>query len=407
MKARAAPLYFGLFLHDLAKGRKGDHSELGAEIALKLGPRLGLSESEVETASWLVKYHLLMTRTAYKRDIDDPQTIADFISVVQSPERLKLLLVLTVADVRAVGPAVWNAWKAGLLRSLYYSALDMMAAGIQAEHRDRQAAQAQDALRKALAGIWSPAEIEAHLVRGYPGYWVSFDTATHLRHALLMREAEMTKQALLVDSRVHPAQAVTEITVYTPDHPGLFSQIAGAMALSSASIVDAKIVTMANGMALDTFLVQDAEGGAFASSTRLAKLSINIEQALPTGCASIARWSRAGAPPANRASLFRVPSRVIVDNNASATYTVIEVNGRDRLGLLYDITAAMTRLNLQIASAHVSTYGERVVDVFYVKDVFGLKVEHERKVQEIRRALLEAVQDPVEATPAKALVAAQ
>ncbi len=400
-------VYFGLFLHDLAKGRKGDHSELGAEIALKLGPRLGLSESEVETASWLVKYHLLMTRTAYKRDIDDPQTIADFISVVQSPERLKLLLVLTVADVRAVGPAVWNAWKAGLLRSLYYSALDMMAAGIQAEHRDRQAAQAQDALRKALAGIWSPAEIEAHLVRGYPGYWVSFDTATHLRHALLMREAEMTKQALLVNSRVHPAQAVTEITVYTPDHPGLFSQIAGAMALSSASIVDAKIVTMANGMALDTFLVQDAEGGAFASSTRLAKLSINIEQALADRLRLDREVVARRRAAANRASLFRVPSRVIVDNNASATYTVIEVNGRDRLGLLYDITAAITRLNLQIASAHVSTYGERVVDVFYVKDVFGLKVEHERKVQEIRRALLEAVQDPVEATPAKALVAAQ
>jgi [protein-PII] uridylyltransferase len=400
-------VFFGLFLHDLAKGRNGDHSELGAEIALKLGPRLGLSDDETETASWLVKHHLLMTRTAYKRDIDDPQTIADFISVVQSPERLKLLLVLTVADVRAVGPAVWNAWKAGLLRSLYYSALDMMAGGIQAEKRDRQVAQAQETLRQALKGIWMPTEIEAHLVRGYPGYWVSFDTATHLRHALMMREAEMGKQALTIDRRVHTAQAVTEITVYTPDHPGLFAQIAGAMALSGASIVDAKIITMANGMALDTFLVQDAEGGAFASPTRLAKLSINIEQALADRIRLDREVAARRGHGVNRAGLFRVPPRVIVDNNASATHTVIEINGRDRLGLLYDITAAITRLNLQIASAHVSTYGERVVDVFYVKDVFGLKVEHERKIREIREALLDAVRDPVEVQAAKALVAAQ
>ena len=399
-------LYFGLFLHDLAKGRNGDHSELGAEIALKLGPRLGLSDDETETASWLVKQHLLMTRTAYKRDIDDPQTIADFISVVQSPERLKLLLVLTVADVRAVGPAVWNAWKAGLLRSLYYNALDMMSGGVQAELRDRQVNQAQEALRQALKGICARDAIDAHIARGYPGYWVSFDTATHLRHALMMREADAAKRALTIDSRVHEAQAVTEITVYTPDHAGLFAQIAGAMALAGASIVDAKIITMTNGMALDTFLVQDTEGGAFASPTRLAKLAINIEQALADRLRLDREVATRRGHAVNRADLFRVPPRVIVDNKASATYTVIEVNGRDRLGLLFDVTSAITRLGLQIASAHISTYGERVVDVFYVKDVFGLKVEHEGKIAEIRRALLDAVRDPVEAEAAKALVAA-
>jgi [protein-PII] uridylyltransferase len=399
-------VYFGLFLHDLAKGRNGDHSELGAEIALKLGPRLGLTDDETETASWLVKQHLLMTRTAYKRDIDDPQTIADFISVVQSPERLKLLLVLTVADVRAVGPAVWNAWKAGLLRSLYYNALDMMSGGVQAEQRDRQVREAQDQLRKSLTGIWTPEQIEAHLARGYPGYWVAFDTATHLRHALMMREAEMAKRALTINSRVHEAQAVTEITVYTPDHAGLFAQIAGAMALAGASIVDAKIITMSNGMALDTFLVQDTEGGAFASPTRLAKLAINIEQALADRLRLDREVTARRDHAVNRAGLFTVPPRVIVDNKASATYTVIEVNGRDRLGLLYDVTAAITSLSLQIASAHISTYGERVVDVFYVKDVFGLKVEHEGKIAEIRRALLDAVRDPVEAEAAKAVLTA-
>ncbi len=399
-------LYLALFLHDIAKGRNSDHSDLGAEIALKMGPRLGLTEEETETASWLVKQHLLMTRTAYKRDIDDPKTIADFISVVQSPERLKLLLVLTVADVRAVGPAVWNAWKAGLLRSLYYNALDMMSGGIQVEQFERRVAQSQDALRAALKNIWKPDEIEAHLPRGYPAYWVSFDTATHLRHALLMREAEMAGRPLTVDSRVHEAQGVTEITIYTGDHAGLFSQIAGAMALSGASIVDAKIITMANGMALDTFLIQDADGGAFSSSTRLAKLSINIEQALGDRIRLDREVASRRRATHNRAGLFRVPPRVIIDNKASASYTVIEINGRDRIGLLFDVTATLTRLNLQIASAHISTYGERVVDVFYVKDVFGLKVEHERKIAEIRTAMLDALREPVEAAPKPSMVVA-
>ncbi len=399
-------LYLAEFLHDISKGRNGDHSELGAEIALKLGPRLGLSEQETETVSWLVRHHLLMTRTAYKRDIEDPKTIADFVAIVQSPERLKLLLVLTVADVRAVGPNVWNAWKAGLLRQLYLSALDMMGRGAQTERAGGRVRRAQDALRENLRGRWPEAEIEAHIARGYPSYWVSFDAATHLRHALLIREAELTRAPLTVSSRIQAAQAVTEITVYTGDHPGLFAQIAGAMALSGASIVDAHIVTMANGMALDTFLIQDAEGGAFNSPTRLAKLSVNIEGALADRLRLSRELVQRRAGARERAGLFKVPPRVIVDNLASATNTVIEVNGRDRLGLLYDITSALTRLQLQISSAHVSTYGERVVDVFYVRDVFGLKVEHPGKIAEIRATLLEALHDPAEPAPARAMVPA-
>ncbi len=405
-------LYLALFLHDIAKGRNRDHSDVGAEIALKLGPRLGLTDEETETASWLVQHHLLMTRTAYKRDIDDPKTIADFVTVVQSPERLKLLLALTVADVRAVGPGVWNAWKAGLLRSLYYNALDMLSGGIQVEQAGGRVAHAQQALRAALTPALSDDEIEAFLARGYPSYWVSFDTATHLRHALLIREAEAAKRPLTIDSRVHPAQAVTEITVYTGDHAGLFAQIAGAMALSGASIVDAKIITMTNGMALDTFLVQDAEGGAFESSTRLAKLSINIERALEDRIRLGNDVAARRQASASRTRLFPVPPRVIVDNKASASYTVIEINGGDRLGLLYDVTSTLTRLSLQIASAHISTYGERVVDVFYVKDLFGLKVEHQRKIQEIKDALLAALREPADAADAaapapKGMVAAQ
>ncbi len=386
-------LYLAAFLHDIAKGRKGDHSILGAEIALKLGPRLGLSDEESETTSWLVRHHLLMTRTAFKRDIEDPQTIADFVAVVQSPERLKLLLALTVADVRAVGPAVWNNWKAGLLRELYLRALDMMSGGIGVEKREARVEAAQQALRAQLAGSWTPEEIEAHIARGYPSYWVSFDTPTHLRHARLVREAESTKAPLTLDWRLDKAHDVTEVTLYTGDHPGLFSQIAGAMALSGASIVDAKIITMANGMALDTFVIQDADGESFDRPSRLAKLTTNIEQALAGRLRVNRELAKRREAMQSRTRVFKVPPRVLVDNKVSAGHTVIEVNGRDRIGLLYDVTSAMTRLNLQIASAHISTYGERVVDVFYVKNVFGLKVEHERKIKEIRDALTAALSE--------------
>src|SRR6202008_4345758 len=119
-------LYLAVLLHDIAKGRGGDHSELGAEIALKLGPRLGFSDEETETVAWLVRYHLVMSNTAFKRDIDDPKTTQDFVAAVQSLERLRLLLVLTVADIRAVGPKTWNSWKATLLRELYYRAEELI-----------------------------------------------------------------------------------------------------------------------------------------------------------------------------------------------------------------------------------------------------------------------------------------
>lgn len=388
-------LYAAALMHDIAKGRGGDHSELGAGIAQKLGPRLGLSDEETETVSWLIRHHLFMSQTAFKRDIDDPKTISDFVEVVQSPERLKLLLILTVADIRAVGPTVWNNWKAGLLRELYYRAEELMSGSLSpGEERSSRV----DAAKRALAQMlekenWPAAEIETHLARGYPSYWLSSELPEQIEHARMIREAEANKAALTVRHRIDEAHAFTEVTIYTDDHPGLFSQIAGAMALSGASIVHARIVTLANGMALDSFGVQDAEGGAFAEAARMKKLEANLDRAL-TGRVRLAKElaAKRGALPA-RSIAFKVPVRVILDNKASRTHTLIEVNGRDRPGFLYDVTSAITGQGLQISSAHISTYGERVVDVFYVKDIFGMKVDHEEKLRQLKKALEAAVAD--------------
>lgn len=396
-------LYVALLLHDVAKGRGGDHSEIGARVARKLGPRLGLDAWETETASWLIRQHLTMSRTAFKRDIDDPKTVADFVEIVQSPERLRMLLVLTVADIRAVGPEVWNGWKATLLRELYYRASELMTGGVPAERREARVEEAKAALAARLSD-WSTAEIADHLGRGYPGYWLAFDTEAQLHHARMIRAAEAEGRNLHIETRVDPGRDVTEIIIYAPDHAGLFSQIAGAMALSGASIVDAKIVTLTNGMALDTFGIQDSKGGPFSDPRALKALQGRLEEAV-SGRLYLAReleaQRRSGLP--SRTRVFTVAPHVVIDNRASNQHTLIEVNGRDRLGFLYDVTAALTGLGLQIASAHISTYGERVVDVFYVKDVFGLKVEREGKLKEIERRLLEVIAPPpVEAGDAKA-----
>jgi [protein-PII] uridylyltransferase len=393
-------IYLATLLHDIAKGRGGDHSELGEKVALKLGPRLGLSAEETETVAWLVRWHLLASSIAFKRDISDPHTIQNFVDRVQSPERLKLLMVLTAADIRAVGPKVWNGWKAALLRELYHSALDVISGGLTVEPRDERIAAAQAAAH-ALLPEFSDDEFAIFTSRGYPFYWLSLDPETHARHARLMREADASSAPLTVEERVDAARAVTELTLYAADHPGLFSRIAGALAVSGANIVDAKIMTMSNGMALDTLWVQDQDGGAFARPDKLAKLALTFENVLTGALKPHIELERRPAYP-SRMSVFTVPPRVLIDNNASRSHTVIEVNGRDRPGLLWEVTRELTRLSLQVSSAKISTYGEKVVDVFYVKNLFGHKVEHPQKLAEIRTALEAVLAKGNPAAPAAA-----
>ena len=386
-------LYMAMLLHDIAKGRGGDHSILGADIATHVGPQLGLTMEETETVSWLVLHHLLLSQTAFKRDIDDPKTIFDLAETIQSPERLKLLLVVTVADMRAVSSKVWNGWKATLLRELYSRVAEVLAGGLSTTERDVRVQRARDSADEILAANgWNEADRAFFRGLGYPGYWLSFDPETHVRHASMVRDAEARGAPLTVVTEPSHARAVTEITVYADDHPGLFSRIAGALAVAGASIVDARIHTMTNGMALDTFWVQDAAGGAFDQPHRIAKLAVLVEQAL-SGHLKLTQEipKLAQALLGRRMRAIHVPPRVVVDNRASNAYTVLEVNGRDRPGLLHDVTSAISDQGLQIGSAHVTTYGVRAVDVFYVKDVFGLKVENERKLSGLRDALLAAL----------------
>ena len=388
-------LYVALFLHDIAKGRAGDHSELGEVVAKRLCPRFGLADDATETVAWLVRHHLVMSRFAFKRDTEDPQTVQDFVSIVQSPERLKLLLLLTATDIRAVGPNVWNGWKGQLLRELYLETAAAMATGDAQGRRAGRIERAKERLAEALADLpdrpWSPEAIESYLARHDPRYWLGSPREEHLRHALIVGQADAARAPFAIDFRIDEFRARTEMLLYGADHPGLFMKVAGALALSGVSIVDAHIFTTTDGMALDTLGFQDAGSRlAVTDQARLARIRENTEKALRGEIwFEKALAGRRTLPP--RADVFQVEPRVLIDNSASRTHSVIEVNGRDRPGLLFDLAKALKDLGLVIHSAHISTYGERVVDVFYVKDVFGLKIAHRGKMQKVQRRLAEAL----------------
>ena len=385
-------LALSVLLHDVGKGRGGNHSEIGGAIAERLGPRLGLSAEETETAAWLVRWHLGMSGVTTRRDLEDPRTVRDFAALVQSPERLKALTVLTTVDISAVGPGRWNNWKAGLLEDLYHRTAELLAGAVDAAPGAERIARIQ-AESRALLPEWSDTQFAAFAALAARGYWLAFDAATHARHARLVRGAERDNQALTIETRADEHRDVTEVTIHTADHAGLFASLAGAFAMCGLSIVDAKIFTLANGMALDVFWAQDVSGDPLSPSKR-ARLLVMIERALAGTPPSPDELARLKAKLPERTRSFPVTPRVLIDNEASSTHTIIEINGRDRPGLLHEVTLALTRLNLQIASSKISTYGHKVIDVFYVKDIFGMKITDQSKQQRVSKALLAALEDP-------------
>src|ERR1700728_3778655 len=379
-------LYVALFLHDIAKGRIEDHSIAGARIARRLCPRLGLTAAESELVAWLVEVHLVMSTVAQSRDLSDRKTIENFAAVVQSLERMKLLTILTTADIRAVGPGVWNGWKAQLLRTLYYETEPVLTGGFSEVNRGQRVAAAKAEFRDAIAG-WPPDEIEAYVARHYPAYWLKVDLPHKLTHARFVRASDAAGKRLAIDIGFDAVRAVTELTVYTPDHPWLLSVIAGACALSGANIVDAQIYTTTDGLALDTISVTREFEQEDDEARRAARVVDVIEKAL-RGAIKLPDVVAKRAPAKGRLRAFAIEPEVTINNQWSQRYTVVEVTGLDRPGLLYELTTTLSKLNLNIASAHVATFGERVVDVFYVTDLLGAQITAPTRQAAIKRPLL-------------------
>ena len=384
-------MYVALLLHDIGKGRSEDHSILGAKIARKVAPRLGLSKEEVDTVEWLVRYHLLMSDMAQKRDISDPRTVRDFAKAVQTTERLDLLTVLTVCDIRGVGPNTWNNWKATLIRALYAETRRALEDGLEAVNRKNRSNEAKKSLKAALSS-WKKSEIQEELERHYEPYWQGLPDKTHVIFANLLR----TLGADQIRLDVHPDtdSDATRICFAIHDHPGIFSRLAGALSLVGANVVDARSYTTKDGYATAVFWVQDADGEAYDLS-RLSRLRNMIERTLK-GEVVTRDAVHEKDKFKKREKAFKVPTSVTFDNDGSDIYTIIEVDTRDRPGLLFDLTRTLANLNVYIASAVVATYGEQVVDSFYVKDMFGLKFYSDSKQRTLERQLSEAISKGVE-----------
>ena len=379
-------LYISVFLHDIAKGRKGDHSVLGVEVAYKLCPRLGLTPAETETVAWLVRWHLLMTLSAFKRDLSDPKTIADFAGQVQSPERLRLLLVLTVVDIRAVGPKVWNGWKGQLLRELYSRSEEYLLGGQIKYENNHQVSRVVEDFKEELSD-WSDEKFNDYINRFYSTYWQAVSTDHLVRNAMMIDRADKFGDKFTVNINIDNFQNVSELSVYTEDHSGLFSRLTGAIALSGASIQDARIFTTKDGMALDTFRIQDADGNVFKEKEKLEKLEKNIKETLAGKLSPKDVFDKRRIKK-KRTDVFKVEPRILIDNKASNSRTVIEINGRDRIGYLFELSQILVDLKISINSAHIATYGERAITVFFVRDVFGHKITSEKKLEIIQDKLM-------------------
>jgi [protein-PII] uridylyltransferase len=381
-------LYVAVLLHDIAKGRGGDHSVIGAEIALKLAPRFGLDPPETETVSWLVRQHLLMSSTAFKRDLADPKTIEDFIRQVQSPERLRLLLILTVCDIRAVGPGIWNEWKRTLLRTLFEAAEERLRLGHKQHGRPELVQARRNELAEALG--WKSSAAVAHARRLPDSYWLAEPLAWQISNARQVADAEArigdAKPSVVIDEDCE--SGATRVSVFTPDREGLFYRICAGLASAGANIIDARIHTTRDGMALDNLLVLDGRGQPYQDRRQRSRLVKAVEGAL------LASDPPALPPsdPARRTSAFEVAASVAIAERASSRTTVVEVNARDRPALLAALAAAIHHCGHTIHSAHIATYGERAVDVFYLTTRSGTKLSAE-EIEQLRERLLEAARD--------------
>ena len=383
-------LFVAMLLHDIAKGKKGDHSENGSLIASVVCPRLGLSKEETKTVEWLILYHLLMSKTAFRYELGDARVIKSFVDKVKSVERLKLLLVLTVADIKGVGPEIWNDWKGSLITELYSKSFDML----QKDNVNELIKTPKKSFENFLVenGLTN-SDAKQYCSYYYDNYWEIFNLSRIINHYEIFRNMYKDSKKFKVHLFDESKLKATELLVIAPDHHGLFSLISGLVSASGYDVVNAKIITRSDGYALDTFFIQNKNRQPIIeehSKKKLLKIisqglegNFNVEKALNK------RWEEIPA----RFRAIKAPTRVIIDNNMSDEYSILEIKCKNAPGVLYRITKVITSLGLQINTANVSTYGDRVVDIFYIKDAFGLKIDNNKSMDKVKMSILKTLEE--------------
>ena len=384
-------LLVAILLHDMMKGREGDHSVIGARLARDVCPRLGLLSEETEFVSWLILEHLSMSDIAFKRDLEDAQTIEQFADRVHDIEHLQALYILTVCDISAVGPDTWTTWKAALLSQLYRATQSRLLTGkklpsARARARARRI-ELQSALKNKSQENWDDISINRVLRKLSDDYLAHVPLALQTDHAVLIREPEAVREvrfSVLQDS----VDRWTELSVYCVDHHGLFAGITGAISMQGYSIESVRAYTLRNGMALDVFAIRTADGAAILDDSALMRLKDKIAKVIQGDTSMRAALDAANRPRAKRLTVLDRPPAVRFDNDASERYTVLEVEGANTHGELYRLASTLSRLNLQIHGAKISSYGNRYADVFYLADLTGGKIERQDRLESMREAVL-------------------
>ncbi len=383
-------LFVAVFLHDIGKGRDEDHSVVGARIAAELCPRFGMTDEETKLVVWLIAEHLTMSLVSERRDISDPKTISDFATVVGDVERLNLLLLLTVADIRAVGPGVWTGWKGQLLRSLYHETKTFLDQGADDTSPTAVVRDAKEKLREALHD-WSTEDIYAFTSLLFSEYWQRTEFDRQIAHAKLHRRAREENLQFAVDCTTDAFTAITDLNIYAPNHPRLLALFAGACAANSANIAGAHIATTRDGFAIDSFHLEREFDDDADELRRGARIGDTIDSILKSERTLQELLKQQRKRKNKKIDAFTVEPKVVIDNAVSEQFTVIEVQGLDRPGLLYQLTSTISDLSLDINSAHITTHGEKAFDVFYVSDLTGGKIARQSKKDEITKKMLKAL----------------
>ncbi len=367
-----------LLLHDIGKGRAKHHSIIGAEIAEDACKHLGLSKADSDMVTWLVRHHLEMSDTSARRDLDDMATIKKFVTLVESPIKLRYLSILTACDIKAVGPNIWNHWKSSLLQTLYRRSLAQINGEVYPEyqriHEKREQLEASG--------------VSSDILAIFPDNWyLNFQIEQQQKHIRWLTEAQ--EKGFVIEHSVSNIEQTNQITIIAPERKGILSQLAGALAAARVNILDVRVLTLHNKMLLDSFQFTDLSGAVITDPFHLQTIEDNIQKTIQED----QDWHHKTLHNTpihmrNKYQNFHVNGRVEILSDASKYATVIEVTGKDRPGFLFDITQVLLKYQMDITSARIVTYGEKAVDVFYVQDALGHKIINEMLLENLRQDLL-------------------
>ncbi|MGE4580007.1 MAG: [protein-PII] uridylyltransferase [Desulfuromonadales bacterium] len=394
-------LLLAVLFHDIGKGEGKDHCNKGADMIPTIARRLGLNREDSRRLEFLVRNHLKMAHISQRRDLHDDRLILDFARSMGMSENLRMLYLLTFADIKAVGPDVWSEWKGFLLQELYEKAYMVLERGdFQLEKRSEKVRNRKRKVLALLQDDYDPKAIRDALKTMSTRYLLSYRSAEIAAHLRLSFSRQNKALALQVEHV--PEQEYSQVTIATLDVPGLFSKITGVMAANNINILGAQINTRSNGIVLDILQVRSSAGTIIADEAKWRHVEEDLAAVLE-GRVKVDTLVKKMQRPSflTEKARPRIPTRVEIDNRASQEYTVIDIYTHDKVGLLYDITKTLKELGLYIGVAKISTKVDQAGDTFYVQDIFSQKILQEDKVAEIRQKLLLSLdgENPSETTP--------